>query len=221
MARSIKILEQKGMIKPVINIENPTRKIYIVSTLQPAEEMTGGPWYNDDGTGELDEEFIHVLSAAAHEFITSRSFVIWRGPTHRGTKRNAAGQTKEESIDAVRRIPGTAAIDYLPMPAGFQYPSLKDIKRHLNGLGVTGVTIDDHAMEQLLDVLMFDGKIEKVSGGTAYKAVKERIDGSTQAGTGNGLTEAPCGTCPVFDLCEEGGPVSASSCKYFARWLEI
>jgi DNA-directed RNA polymerase III subunit RPC6 len=222
MARSIKGLEQKGMIKPMINIENPTRKIYIVSTLQPADEMTGGPWYNDDGTGELDEEFIRVLSTAAHKFVTSRSWIMQREPVSKGIKRDSAGVTKDEPPGPSKREPGSKVTNYLPLPAGYKdYPTLKSIKRYLNALGVTGVTIDDQAMEQLLDVLIFDGKIEKVSNGTAYKAVRERIDGSPEAGVGNGLTEAPCGTCPVFDLCEEGGPVSASSCKYFATWLEI
>jgi DNA-directed RNA polymerase III, subunit C34 len=37
----------------------------------------------------------------------------------------------------------------------------------------------------------------------------------------NALTEAPCGRCPVFDLCEEGGPVSPSNCVYFTKWLDL
>ena len=35
------------------------------------------------------------------------------------------------------------------------------------------------------------------------------------------LSEAPCGRCPVFDLCEEGGPVAPSNCEYFNDWLAI
>ena len=34
-----------------------------------------------------------------------------------------------------------------------------------------------------------------------------------------GLTEVPCGRCPVFDLCAEGGPVNPSNCEYFDDWL--
>ncbi len=37
----------------------------------------------------------------------------------------------------------------------------------------------------------------------------------------NGLTESPCGLCPVFDLCEDGGPVSPANCVYFNRWLGL
>ena len=38
-------------------------------------------------------------------------------------------------------------------------------------------------------------------------------------GPGNGLSEVPCGRCPVFNLCEVGGPVSAENCVYFEEWL--
>ena len=35
-----------------------------------------------------------------------------------------------------------------------------------------------------------------------------------------GWTEAPCGRCPIFEFCEENGPVNASNCRYFDDWLE-
>ncbi|PFH62800.1 hypothetical protein XA68_11812 [Ophiocordyceps unilateralis] len=35
------------------------------------------------------------------------------------------------------------------------------------------------------------------------------------------LNEAPCGRCPVFDLCEDGGPVGPANCEYFRRWLDV
>lgn len=30
-----------------------------------------------------------------------------------------------------------------------------------------------------------------------------------------GWTETPCGHCPVFDFCDDAGPVNAASCQYF------
>ena len=38
-------------------------------------------------------------------------------------------------------------------------------------------------------------------------------------GPGNGLSEVPCGRCPVFNMCEVGGPVNAEECVYFDEWL--
>jgi len=35
-----------------------------------------------------------------------------------------------------------------------------------------------------------------------------------------GWSEAPCGSCPVFDFCKEGGPVGPSGCEYYGEWLK-
>ncbi|KAI0249789.1 RNA polymerase Rpc34 subunit-domain-containing protein [Lactifluus subvellereus] len=35
-----------------------------------------------------------------------------------------------------------------------------------------------------------------------------------------GWSEAPCGRCPVFDFCKEGGPVGPSGCEYYGEWLK-
>lgn len=34
-----------------------------------------------------------------------------------------------------------------------------------------------------------------------------------------GITEVPCGRCPVFDMCEVGGPVNPTNCEYFDEWF--
>lgn len=35
-----------------------------------------------------------------------------------------------------------------------------------------------------------------------------------------GSTEIPCTRCPVFDFCEEGGPVNPVSCTYWDEWFQ-
>lgn len=35
-----------------------------------------------------------------------------------------------------------------------------------------------------------------------------------------GWSEAPCGSCPVFDFCKERGPVGPSGCEYYGEWLK-
>ncbi|KAF8270585.1 RNA polymerase Rpc34 subunit-domain-containing protein [Lactarius quietus] len=35
-----------------------------------------------------------------------------------------------------------------------------------------------------------------------------------------GWSEAPCGRCPVFDFCKEGGPVGPGECEYYGDWLK-
>lgn len=34
------------------------------------------------------------------------------------------------------------------------------------------------------------------------------------------FTSIPCGVCPVFGECVEGGAVSPQTCVYYKQWLE-
>jgi DNA-directed RNA polymerase III subunit RPC6 len=49
-----------------LTTQHRTRKMYMLSELEPSVELTGGPWYTDN---ELDTEFIKNLSAAILHYI--------------------------------------------------------------------------------------------------------------------------------------------------------
>lgn len=136
----------------------------------------------------------------------------------------------------------------LPLPAGYNnYPTVRQIAELISSSGITNnTTLSISDCQQLVDVLVYDGLIEPVKVGKrkGYRTARAaKVDpmpltaimrgdididqdmmeldaGDMGAGPmDNGLTEAPCGRCPVFALCEEGGPVNPSSCVYFQRWL--
>ena len=156
--------------------------------LTPSIEVSGGPWFTDS---ELDHEFINELLTAMSKFITSRSFPR--------SKTTAGGASIPTSF-----------------PAGYTgYPTLNQIYLWVKNSNLTEVDLAEADIKSLLDVLVYDNKVERVVGNTAYRAVR-KSDGSNV----NGFTESPCGRCPVFALCKEGGPVSASNCKYFEEWLD-
>jgi len=170
----------------------------------------------------------------------------------RGTKRAATDISNDESpaparapegSGAPRRPPGKV---YLPMPAGYRhYPTVPEIAQLIHDTGITNnTTLGEADIQQLVDVLRYDGLIEpiKVNGRRGYRVArptkqdtvsfaKRQKDREAGIGLdlpifgmeppGNGLTEVPCGRCPVFELCEEGGPVSPANCVYFDQWLEI
>lgn len=69
LTKCIKSLENKNLIKAVKSVKFPTRKIYILSELQPSVEHSGGPWYTDN---ELDTEFIGVLLQSIHKCLQDR-----------------------------------------------------------------------------------------------------------------------------------------------------
>ena len=156
--------------------------------LTPSIEVSGGPWFTDS---ELDHEFINELLTAMSKFITSKSF-----------SRVATGNKDS----------GTT-VSFAPNHTG--YPTLNQIYLWVKNSNLTEVDLAEADIKSLLDVLVYDGKVERVVGKTAYRAVRKEEGMSV-----NGFTESPCGRCPVFNLCREGGPVSASNCKYFEDWLD-
>ena len=219
MNRAIRTLESRRYIKSIKTVKFPSRKTYILATLQPSEDVTGGPFYTD---GTLDSEFIHQMSNWAERFIVSQSW--WHPPLqHNNLKRKASSKlTQKEAEDArveemQKRDSGRdRSRNMLPMPPGYKgYPSIAHITNAINASDLSGVKLKTSEMQQMIDVLCWDGRLEKVDGGKAYRATR-----SVAAET-DGLTEAPCGRCPVFEFCEEDGPVNAQSCEYFQEWLDF
>jgi DNA-directed RNA polymerase III subunit RPC6 len=68
---NIKSLEKKGIIKSVKSVKTPTKKVYMLTELEPSVELTGGAWYTDQ---ELDVEFIDQLSSQLYKYIATKVF---------------------------------------------------------------------------------------------------------------------------------------------------
>lgn len=228
--KTLKSLEHKGFIKSISNVKYPTRKIYMLASLSPSEDVTGGPWFTD---GELDTEFVKQLCNLLAKFIYSKSF--YKPPSTStanppSSKRRKIAATKPPQTEVSFSNPNHASSSsstpsLLPYPPSHtSYPTLKEILSWINTSGVTEVPLAEEHVRQLTDILYYDNRIERVNEGKAFRAVRhvptDDPEDSAQPGVGNAFTEAPCGRCPVFSLCEEGGPVSASTCVYFKDWLE-
>ncbi|KAL1305680.1 hypothetical protein AAFC00_007273 [Neodothiora populina] len=249
VTKCMKTLEGKKLVKPVKSIKNPTQRIYMLSHLSPNEDVTGGPWFSE---GELDIELIAVTADAVVHFIEKNSWKtvnikrehrspspisIDDPPVGSKRRRHDAGDIegihpKSQSRAAFTSLEPTQ-ISY---PAGYRnYPTVHAIKHFIEQSGflknAAELTIAD--LQTLLDVLVFDERIEKIGGGYrtvrgvfgATEAMKNMMvgravtDAVEEGDIGNGLSQAPCGQCPVFNLCQEGGPVNARNCEYFATWL--
>ncbi|KAI9844653.1 MAG: 34-kDa subunit of RNA polymerase III (C) [Thelocarpon superellum] len=219
MNRCIKNLETHGFIKSIKSVRYPTRIFYMLATLTPSEDVTGGPWFTD---GELDDEFVETLCQQIDRYVESKSF--HRNPAAAGVSRRPTKTSKtdiEEALEKEFTTPKPKREDkLLHFPPGYQgYPTLYEIMMWLNESGISEVPLAEDHVRQLMDVLYYDGKVARVLAETAYKSLR-RLDGGDSGESGSALTDAPCGRCPVFNLCEEDGPVSASNCEYFKDWLE-
>lgn len=223
MNRAIKSLENKNLIKSIKTVKFPNRKTYMLSKLQPSEDVTGGPFHTD---GVLDEEFVYQMSHWTEKYIIGRSW--WLPPMPETKKKSSSkqitqGQAEQMRAETLRRKGHGRDREktMLPFPAGYNgYPTLGEATKAINESGISGIIMKESEMKQLLDNLCWDGRLEKVRNGKAYRAVRV-VPGEEGASFDNGLTESPCGRCPVFDLCEEDGPVNARSCEYFQDWLQM
>lgn len=62
-------LQSSKQIKMVKSVKHPTRKMYMVSHIEPSVDLTGGPWYTDF---ELDPSFIGMVKEVCLRFVTKK-----------------------------------------------------------------------------------------------------------------------------------------------------
>lgn len=250
MKNALKQLQTKGLIAPFKNVEHPNKKMYIKASIRPSDRATGGPWYTDQNFDDaFIEELQRVvfdfikressyasrhgsISGGASRGLHPKKGVV-KGSLEKGKKRTA-GEMDQPAAKPVSSSSKKEAT-LLPLPAGYMgYPTVRDIARLLSSSGITNNTIlSEEDVRKLIDVLVWDNLIEpvKVAGKIGYR-VSRVAKQTTEAWAGredlagpelhvSPFTEAPCGRCPVFELCEEGGPVGPSNCEYFKTWLGI
>lgn len=173
----------------------------------------------------------------------------------RGTKRTAADISNDD--DAATPAPTSTSSTsksnkpshtvFLPLPPGYKnYPTVPEITEFIQKSGITNnTTLTESDIQQLVDVLTYDGLIEpiRVNRRRGYRVTRPMKQDTVpfhqrqrerEAGVGldkplrlgpeppsSALTEMPCGRCPVFELCGEGGPVSPKTCVYMLEWLGL
>ncbi|TVY54556.1 putative DNA-directed RNA polymerase III subunit rpc6 [Lachnellula cervina] len=229
---ALKQLEGKSLVSTIKSVEHPTRKMYIKSTIRPSERATGGPFYTD---GELDEEFVDMMKRYLVKYISEKSFyrsstllrnankTIKMSAEEAKSARDKGLGPRNQPVDSARAARIRNYESMVPMPHGYAgYPGVHEMTAMIEDRKVTNTTLTAAEIQQLLDVLCFDDLIERVEGGKegfSYRALRKSLLDDAEGGSV--LTEMPCGRCPVFDLCEEGGPVSPSSCIYYNDWLEL
>src|SRR5450432_3080311 len=201
MRSVIKSLETKHYISDMKSVEHLNRKMYIKFNLRPSEKATGGPWYTD---GEMDEEFIDMVSKVLYQQVLRKSFYDPKAAKLNKTKKVSKSGTKrtesQPGVEEARALRDATfkpvvklepngerplkrrreekELDHLiPLPPGYQgYPTLDELTRFIFENNVTPTILTKEDISQLLDVLCFDKKIEKIiSGpdGIAYKALRK------------------------------------------------
>lgn len=177
LTKTLKILEQRNLIKAVRSVTSKSKKLYMLFNTMPAKDITGGPWYTDQ---EFDREFVEDLARFVVQFVDSRGMA-----------------------------------------------SSAEIANRIRISGISKVDLSSDESDLVLQTLVYDGKLEEVrhqvaltassldsGGGKVYK-ISRPIHPPTY------FTDVPCGVCPVFDKCQEGGIISPESCLYMTQWLSM
>lgn len=239
ISKAIKALEQKLLIKQIKTVRNPTQKTYILYSLSPGEGVTGGSWHAD---GDLDMELIDATSNAILKFIERQSWEPAIKQEHRESitldddiaskkRKQLVGQADIEGEHTSRKKRFTGLRWHL---ANWKhYPNAQSIQHFINSSGFIKreIVLTEDDIYGLMETLIYDEKVEKIGNG--YRTIRGPNHSDRHTGSafpiegggnafegGNGFTQAPCGRCPVFDLCEPGGPINPSSCTYFITWLD-
>jgi DNA-directed RNA polymerase III subunit RPC6 len=169
ITKILKVLEERGLVKSVKSVQNASRKVYMLSTLEPAKEITGGPWYGADQ--QPDKEFIDTIRTVVAGFVDKH-------------------------------------------PSG--YASVEEVAEKIAGSGVSNQILQVEDVENILKTLVYDNVLDEFQGDGS------RLYGKSKLNVPKSIpfTDIPCGVCPVFNECHEGGQVAPEKCDYYKQWLE-
>ncbi|KAJ1934917.1 34-kDa subunit of RNA polymerase III (C), partial [Linderina pennispora] len=114
-------------------------------------------------------------------------------------------------------------------PASYTgFKTSSQIKRFISGHNITNVDLSDENIEELLTMLVYDGKIERIAAAFEMDAGKTSSSGKDFmyralriTDKDSPFTDIPCGRCPVFDKCSDTGVITPGKCEYFKKWLSF
>ncbi|XP_053213467.1 DNA-directed RNA polymerase III subunit RPC6-like [Panonychus citri] len=104
------------------------------------------------------------------------------------------------------------------------YCKSSEICDYIRKLGISKVNLSEEDIEEILETLVYDGKVEK----TCINDSNSPEDGTTKiyrainpSLTMTSLMRMPCGVCPVASDCHIDGFISPIKCIYFNDYFEF
>ncbi|OAP56293.1 hypothetical protein AYL99_09472 [Fonsecaea erecta] len=174
-----KVLEGRGLIKQMKSVSHPNRKMYILAGMTPSEDATGGSWFSE---GRLDIGLIDTISTVIEHFVSTQSWQEIKpddaddipgqkrkrpngGFEEHGDDRGKLTKTGEGQNNKAKLSKHQASFQksYRPFGPGHKfYPTLQDITKHILNIKVTGSMLPQNAIAQLLQVMVYDGRLFKL-----------------------------------------------------------
>jgi DNA-directed RNA polymerase III subunit RPC6 len=107
LTKTLKILEQRNLIKSIRSVVSKSKKLYMVFDMVPAKEITGGPWYSDQ---EFDHDFVNALGEIIVNIVQKGNIVSLQDIAH---KVRISGVSKVDlSLEELELVVNTLIYDY-------------------------------------------------------------------------------------------------------------
>eukprot|EP01134_Creolimax_fragrantissima_P004414 CFRG4414T1 len=200
LTKIMKNLINRHIVKEVKSVMEPKKKLYMLFNITPDRSLTGGVWYNE---ADFDKEFVNAMTHICAEYCIAR-------------RREA---TIEHPHSLINRVKASCV-------------SESELLEHIEKSNVSNAQLTLQDVESLMKALVYDGKVQILMSGSSVTPIKDRQGRAISAGMkiyrsvdtylpANGLTQSPCGVCPVAKFCHVGSPISPESCTYMKDWLDI
>ncbi len=206
----LKNMESQKLIKSVKSVAASKKKVYMLNEIEPDRSVTGGSWYSGN---DYESEFIEVLGQQCLRFLLEKVFIylvlflkVIKLSVCFAQKSNLAKISQTNPVS--RR--------------NSSFVSSGDVWKFIKDVGISKVELSLEDIESILDTLVFDGKVEKHITAQNNSDNSNKLYRSIESlAKDTGIMRMPCGLCPVYNDCYEGGPICPSKCVYMKEWLEI
>jgi DNA-directed RNA polymerase III subunit RPC6 len=170
VTKGLKDLMGKGMIKEIRSAKMPSKRMLMLSFLEPSEEHTGGTFFTE---GEMDEGLIEVVCSYVVKQIEFLSWAEQDGPPVAKSKRrkhrtSTVAVSDEEGTKGERPLfmtpTGPHGRALVPHPPGYRdYPTVKDVVKIIeDGEILKGVHLKEPDVKLIIRRLEFDGRLERM-----------------------------------------------------------
>ncbi|XP_070775073.1 DNA-directed RNA polymerase III subunit RPC6 isoform X2 [Enoplosus armatus] len=203
-------------------LRNSSGLLYRMKDAQSASKMKGS---------DNQEKLVYqVIEDAGNKGIWSRDIRFKSNLPLTEINKILKNLESKKLIKAVKSVAAEAARDSKQSPMvqrNSSFATSHEVWKYICELGISKVDLSMDDIETILNTLIYDGKVE-MTVIAAKEGTVGSVDGQMKLYRGvnpviqpTGLVRTPCGLCPVFDDCHEGGEISPSNCIYMTEWLDF
>lgn len=99
--------------------------------------------------------------------------------------------------------------------------TLKEIALFIRAKGFSKVDLGQEDILTIVNTLIYDGRVDMVDAEGENDTDDHYRPAVLAVPASSAFTSIPCGVCPVFNECHEGGVISPETCVYYDKWLSF